>query len=240
MKTKLLIIALILACLGLGYAWYGSSQKYNQELAMHVKLEKALADTVRTHQNERGEWVSEKLTLQGDVTKLTELNGALSEEQKELIKRVKKVNKEKDVFAAALFTANATIDSLLNTEVIIINDSTLAFMDSTEHFNYDISIGNVQPFKDYKPYLSINRFSVPTDYFITFNWDKNKREQYPVSFAVTPTNPYIRVTSVESYAIPEVNRTELKPNLFKRLNNLPYIKPIIFITGLGLGVFLAK
>ena len=59
-KVNLLIIGLILACLGLGYMWYDSTQKHNHELAMHVKLEKALSDTVRAHQNNRGEWVSEK------------------------------------------------------------------------------------------------------------------------------------------------------------------------------------
>ena len=242
LKTNLLIIALILGCLGIGYAWYDSSQKQKQELAMHIKLEKALTDTIRVHQNESGEWVTEKLTLQGDIDDLSGMVGGLNDEKQELVNRIKKTNKQKEVIAAALFSATATIDSLLNTEAIVINDSTLAFSDSTEHYNYNISVGNIQPFKDYRPYLSLNRFSVPTDYFVSFNWDKNKREQYPVSFNVTPTNPYIRVTSVESYAIPQLQKQIVKPTGWKKFGNFfkdrwqdLLIGGVSFGVGYGLG-----
>lgn len=237
LKTTLMIVGLILVCLGLGYGWYDSNQKKNQELDMRIKLENALADSIRSFKNKRGEWVTEKNTLQASINDLEDMNGALNEQQKELIERVKETNKEKEVISAALFKAEATIDSLLNTEAEILNDSTLAFNDSTEHFNYSISVGNVEPYKEYKPYLSINNITIPTSYFVSFNWDKNRRENYPMSFNVTPTNPYIKITSTESYAIPELQKQIIKPTGWKKIGN--FFKDRwqdLLIGGVGFGV----
>jgi hypothetical protein len=218
-KNTLLIIILVLTCLGIGYGWYNSNQKKSVEIEMRIKLENALADTIQTYQNQRGEWVSEKLTMQGNLDDVINLAEGLNKEKQELLKRVKEINKQKEVIAAALFSAESKIDSLLNIDVEIINDSTLAFSDSTVQYNYNIVVGNVQQFKTNNPYLLINKFSVPTDFFVSFNWNKNKREFYPVSFTVTPTNQYVSISNIESYAIPEINPVELKSTGWIKIGN---------------------
>jgi len=218
-SRNLFIILLLLVAGTLGYFLVEMRGKYKQEVAMHIKLEKALTDTVRYHKNERGELVAEKLTMQGDIDDLEGKVAGLNKEKQELISRVRESNKENEVIAAALFSARLTIDSLINSKADIINDSTIVFSDSSKYYQYNILVGNVRPFKNYPPFMRVNDFSIPTDYYVTFNWEKNKREFYPVSFNVSATNPFIKITGIESYAIPELQKQVVKPTGWKKVGN---------------------
>jgi hypothetical protein len=213
------IFIAILALLIIGYFLVDMRGNYKNELQMREKLENALSDTMRTNKDKFGRLRSEKLTMQGEIDDLKKRTNLLNEEKRQLLSEVENLNKEKEVIAAALFEAEATIDSLLNTTGVVINDSTYSFSDSTQHYNYRILVGNITPYLDYKPFLLINNFTITTDYLVSFNWEKNRREFYPVSFNVTPTNPFIRINGIESYAIPELQKQIVKPTGWKKFGN---------------------
>ena len=46
---------------------------------------------------------------------------------------------------------------------------------------------------------------------MTFNFDKNERKDFPVSFSVLNTNPYYKAYNIESYAIKGIDKDLVDP-----------------------------
>ena len=53
--------------------------------------------------------------------------------------------------------------------------------------------------------------------YVSFQWDK--RNDKPISFSITNSNPLFQTTNIESYAIPELNKDKIKPNFWHKVGN---------------------
>lgn len=220
-KTIIIIALAILLLLGGAYHFWKEG-KHNAQHDLDLKLRNALTDTVKTYQNKRGEWVSEKLTLQAELKDLTNKNLVLSTNQKDLLNRVKEIDKDNQVISAALIEMGIKLDDLINKEGIVINDSTIKFESpkGDSSLIYDIAVNGVKPFNGKRPSLEFKKFELPNKQFIEFHWKDERKEGYPVTFSVTNTNPHYKVYNIDSYAIPELTRANVKPTFWMKLGNL--------------------
>jgi hypothetical protein len=192
----------------------------NDEISEEIKLRNALTDTITTYKNKVGELVNEKLTLQADLSKLKDINENLTQTQKNLLTRIEDLDKNKRVITAALIEANIIIDSLLHSGSTIIDpeNAVITFVDNQEHIEYDIQVTNViQADTTSNTDLLIRRLTLPNETFIEFHWKLDKRENYPIAFSVTNTNPFYKVHNIESYAIPELQKEDLDPNTWNKI-----------------------
>ena len=217
----LLVIILLLVGGGIFNFQRNKIKEWKTKHQTEVKLRNALIDSVSYYQNELGEEVAEKLTLQTTVKNLEEINGDLTASQQELLRRVKAADKENKVIAAALIEAEAMIDSLLGDGWVVINpeDSTIQFGDSTEFLVYDITVGNAfasTPKQD--PTIMFNHFRMPNKLFVDFQWeDENKKEGYPITLSVSNSNPFYKVNNINSYIIPEIQKEVLVPTGWQKV-----------------------
>lgn len=185
--------------------------KYETE----VKLKDALIDSVSYYKNVYGEVVAEKLTIQETIKNLEKMYGQLSDSQKELIARVKEIDKKSNTIAAALITANVKIDSLLhggNTVVDTINKEVL-FSDfynktingTNYQVAYEFTVSKVMPFPiTATPTLMIDSLYFPNKQFIDFHYKDDKEKGNPISFSVSNSNGFFNVVNIDSYAIPSI------------------------------------
>ena len=217
-----IVVILILLLVGGGIFKIQNNRikEWKDKHQTEVKLRNALIDSVDYYQNELGETVAEKLTLQTTVKNLEEINEDLTASQQELLRRVKQADDENKVIAAALIEAQATIDSLMGDGWVVVNpeDSTINFSDSTEFLLYDITIGNAfasSPLKD--PTIMFNHWNMPNKQFIDFQWKDNKKEGYPVTFSVSNSNPYFKTQNINSYIIPEIQKEVLDPTGWQKV-----------------------
>jgi hypothetical protein len=91
------------------------------------------------------------------------------------------------------------------------------FVKNDSTMKYDLIVHNVQPIDLELPKLEFKKFELPNTQFIEFHWKDERKEGYPISFSVTNSNPYYKVYNIDSYAIPELNKVELKPNFWQKL-----------------------
>ena len=219
LNWKQILPYVIIVILGVIIYFYANrTSNLNDKLASEVKLRTALLDTVDTYRNSRNELVSEKLTLQASLRELQKINGQLSENQKELLQRVKELNKKSDVIAAALYETNVILDSIRKGKVTVDTTAkTITVKDSLPEIQYSFTIGKVIPaYKGVDPTFDINKLVLTNKTFVTFDWGK-KKYGYPVSFSVTNTNKYFKTTKVDSYIIPEVVKPYVKPTFWQKL-----------------------
>jgi hypothetical protein len=215
-KNHLLIVIIVAIILGLSATVYFQSKSIinlKNKVDTEVKLKDALLDTMKIYQNKEGEWTAEKLTIQETVKNLTKMYGQLTDAQKELIDRVKELNKKSDVIAAALIQSNVKIDSLLSTGKPIIDtvNKNITFPEVTNpDLQYHIQARNVIPaFPNVKPTLFIIDLNMPNKSLVTFQFDKTKGN--PISFSVSNSNKYIQIANIDSYAIPGINKDIVQP-----------------------------
>jgi len=239
-----IIIAIILILSAIVYFQHNRIANLKDKYQTEVKLKDALIDTVKIYQNQRDEWVSEKLTMQENIKNLKEIYEKLSDSQKELIDRVKELNKKNTIIAAALIETNAHIDSLKHelldgAETIIdttkkkINFNNLKTQDST--FRYDIDVLHVLPAHlDINPDLLFKSIELPNKQFIEFHWKNEKKKGYPISFSVSNSNKYIKTINVESYAIPSLDKLNINPNGWQKFGNF-FIKNGKTVLYIGMG-----
>jgi hypothetical protein len=124
---------------------------------------------------------------------------------------------------------------------VAVTDSTVQFAKKLEHIQYDFTFGNLKSRDFKKSTLSINSLVFPNTQKIDFQWKDNRKEGYPISFSVINTNPYFKVTDIQSYIIPEIIKSELKPNIWQKIGQRSKTlggKAVIFSVGVGVG-FLA-
>ena len=186
-----------------------------------VKLSNALVDTVRTYRNQHNELVSEKLTLQTTLERLRDDNLTLTSSQRELLLRIEEMDKKKGIITAALIQTEIRLDSLLNLGGIV---DTIAkrvnFYENSDTLIYHITIRDVLPaFEDKRPSLMFETFYIPNESFVEFSWNSSRRENYPISFSVTNTNPLFETVNIESYAIPQLKKQEITPSNWQKIKD---------------------
>ena len=224
----ILIIILILLLFGGGYYLINMVNGLDSELSQTIKLNEALKDSVEYFETKEGEWGAEKRTLQGEIDDLLEENNDLNEDQKALLNTVKRLNKnfkkEREIFVAARIRYETLIDSLDNvianaTDVDTVNNIvSFAQTDTAAHFIYDLDVLGVRPYPETThPEIQFKTIDFPNEQTISFNWDKNKRKDYPISFSVINTNKYFKVENIESYAIPELQKDKIDPTGWQRV-----------------------
>lgn len=231
----------IIVLLGVMYFVFQRNNKLSNDLQSETKLRLALVDTIGTYRNARNELVSEKRTLQFKLTD-TEFKN------KELVKRIKEteeknatLEKRVSVFAAALIELEVKIDQLQKSNVTISErDSSILFTSKNpDEIKYRLKVKPILTFKDKTPELTFEEFSLPNKQFVEFHWRNNPKEGYPVSFSVTNTNPYFKTVNIESYAIPEITKPEIKPNFWQKVGKtLKNSGDKLIYVGIGVGAVL--
>lgn len=243
--TIILIVVVIVAIAGFTYL-INRNSSLNTELQQERNLITALNDSLRTSINELGEVVSEKRTLQTTISRLEELNDQLTEDQKNLLRRLQASEREKNIFAAALIRSNIIIDSLVHIGEVLIGEGNVTFIADTTDIMYEIKVDNVMPTDlDVTPELIFNKLYLPNDMFVRFFWEDNKREGYPVAFSVSNSNRFMQVHNVESYAIPSIQKEVLDPNTWQKITQwLGDNRTTSFViggaVGFGVGWFVFK
>lgn len=220
--TTLIIIGVVIFFVIFGgfRHYFNRINDLKNQISEEVKLRNALIDTVRVYQNKAGELVYEKLTLQADLSKLKDLNESLTQSQRDLLRRIEDLDKNKQVITAALIQANAIIDSLLHSGTTFIDpeNATITFVDEQEHLSYDIQITNVIQYDTLtNSNLFFRRLSLPNEMFVEFHWQLDRRADYPVAFSVTNTSPFFQIHNIESYAIPQLQKDDLDPTTWRRI-----------------------
>lgn len=241
-KTMLILVLTLLLLGGSAYHFW-QIEKHNDQHLLDKNLQTALTDTLKSYQNKEKEWVHEKLTLQTDIKDLKDEKIILTKNQQELIRRIEQISKDNTVISAALIEMGLKLDGLINNKPVVENDSTIQFSTNTDSIKYEIAINNVKPSGTKLPSLEFRKFEMPNTQFIEFHWKDNKKEGYPVSFSVTNSNPYYKVYDINSYAIKELTRENVKPTFWMKLGNLSKStggKIVIFGAGVLVGGLVLK
>ena len=244
-----IIIAAVVILLILSTIIYFQQRKINktnEKYLTEVNLKNALLDSINYYQNKEKEWVAERLTIQVSIKNLEKINGQLSASQKELLIRIKEVQKKNDIIVAALIETNVKI-SELKPSTVDIKDSSIIFGDSTKNLKYNIEIGHVKPINiGVIPTLTFNEFKLPNTQFIEFHWKDDRKKGYPITFSVSNSNKYFEVTNIDSYAIPNLKKKDINPNAWDRFtkwtksNNKTILSVGIGLVGGVIGVLLLK
>ena len=220
--TTLIIVGItILIVFGGGFSLMNRNKnRLKADLQQERNLVAALNDSLRVTTNKYGEVVNEKLTLQTSMDRLEELNDKLTEDQRELVRRLQASEREKAVINAALIRANFIIDSLLHAGDVLVGDSIITFIElNNPDIRYTIDVLDVKPIDSLlTPKLLFRNLNIPNDTYVEFFWKDDKREGYPVSFSVINTNKFMKVHNIESYAIPSLQKEDLDPNAWQRFN----------------------
>lgn len=242
-----LILGLVVLFILVFGAWKLHSNKVNKLEAKYeaeVKLKNALVDTVHVYQNKQKEWVTEKLTIQSTIKNLEKSNTQLTQDQKQLIATVKELNRNNTVIVAALVKMQVKIDSLLLDGNVTVDTTKkeISFKDEyvldKKVMKYDFTIGKVLPATiGVKPTLLITSLEFPNTQKVNFFWKDNKKEGYPVSFSVANSNDFFKTVNIESYAIPELIKDQIKPNGWQKIGSF-FTKTggkLVYI-GIGAGI----
>lgn len=217
----ILIILFIIIGNGVYKIQHNKINKLNEKYTSEVKLKNALTDSIKIYKDKENNWVVEKLTIQGRIDNLLEDSIRLTVSQRSLLKKVNAANKKNNVITAALIKANFIIDSLMNDSGIVdtINKTVEFIEDKNPDIKYELKIFGVQPYPpNIKPSLLIKKLELPNEQFIKFQWDENKRANYPISFSVTNTNKYINVYNIDSYAIPDLKKKNINPTGWEKFS----------------------
>lgn len=241
MKENFKNILIVILVIGIGFiskCSYDSNQELKEDKIESNNLIKALTDSTTFYKNKFGEVVAEKKSIQIDLDDLNDLNIELTDNQKNLIKRINSLDKDKEVITAALVKAQFIIDSLKGNTIVVIDtlNNKITFSEKTPFMDYSITAFNVKPNGSIKPELMFNKFNIPNEQFITFNWDKkDKKNKYPVSFNISNSNPYYIINNIDSYAIPELKKEDVKPTFWSKTKDF-FKKSGSTIGKVGIGV----
>jgi hypothetical protein len=223
------VAAIILILCAIVYFQHNKIVKLKDQYTTEVNLKNALLDSVHYYQNVHKEWVAERLTIQESIKNLEKMNGQLTASQKELLIRVKEVEKNSSIIAAALIETNVEIKKLRPPKVDV-KDSSIVFSDSTKNLKYNIEIGHAKPINPgILPTLTFNKFSMPNKQFVEFHWKDEKKLGYPISFSVSNSNEYFKTVNIDSYAIPELKPEKSKFGQWMEKNGK-------IVTYVGIGV----
>lgn len=225
-----MIIILLLISGGVFKFQRNKINEWKNKHEIEVKLKNALIDSVTYYQNAYGDEVAEKLTIQESIKNLEKVYNQLSSSQKELVTRVKKLNKNNTVITAALIEANVKIDSLLikdgedGSEVVIdtvnkvVNFNNMEAIDSITDVIFNIDVKNILPaYSNIKPTMIINNLNLPNKQLVVFKWKNDKKRGYPISFSTTNSNIYYKTNNINSYGIPKLYKKTLDPTGWEKV-----------------------
>jgi hypothetical protein len=232
----IIIIAIILILLLIAYIQHNKIVNLKNKYQTETNLKNALNGSIIKYQNKEKEWVSEKLTLQESTKNLEKINDQLTITQKELLVRVKEIEKNNSIITAALIETNVVIDSLKKYKIYIdTTDKNIVFSDSTKNLKYIINVGYIIPaYKDKSPTLTFNQFMLPNKQFVEFYWKNDKKNGYPITFSVSNSNDYFKTVNIESYAIPEITKEKVDPNGWQKFGNF-FIRNGKMVIAVGVG-----
>jgi hypothetical protein len=230
----------IFAVIALTSKMCSDQKKFKEADQQASNLSKALLDTLHHFQTKEGDWGAEKRTMQTELSTLKDDNLNLNANQKALIKEVERQNKTATTIAAALVELSAKVEGLTNDNAIV-TDTTVNFPFNSVDLKYNLTVSNVKPIEFKRPILRINSLEFPNTQKINFHWKDDKEEGNPIAFSVTNTNQYFKITDIQSYAIPELKKKEIKPNFWNKVGKFSKTTggKIVFLgAGFVLGVAL--
>lgn len=251
LTTLIIIGAVLLIVFGGGWKYItGKNDSLKTELQAEVKLKDALLDSIKYHKNKYKEVVAEKLTIQLSLDELGKLTNQLTAGQRDLLNRVKEIDKKNSIITAALIKTNIKLDSLRQgiVDVDTIN-KTITVKDSLKDIKYNILVSHVVPaYKNVKPTLTFKEFSMPNTQLVEFHWKDNEKDKgYPILFSVSNSNKYFKTVNIDSYAIPQLNKIDVDPNGWQKFTKWVNKKGNFVITvgvagaaGAAIGHFLLK
>lgn len=228
----------IVAIIALLFKGCDDAKKLKNSEISSANLTKALNDTLHHFQTKEGDWGVEKRTLQTELSNLTDKNVVLTANQQKLVKQVEDQNKTSQTIAAALIELTAKVEGLTDDKPSAVTDSTVQFAESNPNFEFDLTVFNVKPIDLKIPKLTLNRIAFPNTQTVNFHWKDDRKEGYPVSFSVVNTNPYFKVSDIQSFAIPELTREKVKPTFWQKVGQFGKStggKLAIFGVGVGVG-----
>lgn len=207
----------------------------NESLAQEIKLRNALQSEMVVTRDELGRETAEKLTIQTDLKTLEAMKDKLSAEKRQLIELVKTQDKNSKLIAAALVKTQVEVREIVSNKPVAITDSTATFAVATDSISYDAQVKGVRvDTTTQTPSLVVRNLKIPNDAQISFQWGE-KKEGYPVSFKITNSNPLFKTKNIESYAIPELKKEEVRPTFFQGLGITLKNGKTPFVIGLGAG-----
>lgn len=235
-KTRVnyyLLALCLLLLVGMGLL---SQQQNNTEgkLREKVKLEQALRAEMEVSKDDLGNVTSEKLALQASVKDLNKIKDELTLEKQQLLGFVEKQDKQNKLLAAAIVQMGVEVKELRAGVPVAITDSSAQFAVVTDTISYRAEIANVRIIPNIPPTLLIRDLKIPNQSQVSFQWGE-KKEGYPVSFKITNTNPLFKTYNIESYAIPELKKEVVRPNLGQRLGLTIKNGKTPFVIGLSAG-----
>lgn len=237
--AKILPYVIILILGYFTYMFYNKTINLNDRIEYNSKITAALNDTVKYYKNVYGEVVAEKKTIQIELTEIKKYNNILTDLQKELFNRVKELEKKYDVIVAGIIETNVSLNDLKDTNPTINDSTSISFTMKNNEYDYNIIVGNVKPIPKFKPYLLFDKFELINKQVVDFHWNKEPKEGYPVSFSVTNSNRLFTTSNIDSYAIPEINKQEIKPTFWKKVSKtLKEGGGNLFYVGIGVGAAL--
>ncbi|MAD96483.1 MAG: hypothetical protein CMB99_04065 [Flavobacteriaceae bacterium] len=246
-NTNSILFLIFILILGFGIKFhFGSLSNQEKKYQQALKLQEALQDSLRSYRTESGVLISEKRSLQINLKELKGINEKLNTHQQQLVKNIQKLQKErkneKEVFAAAQINYKKLIDSL-HIQMASLKKN-LHFESTNPNFQFDIEIVGVRPLENQTPKLNIQSLDFPNTQTITFNFDKNHRKDYPISFSVMNSNPYFKTNNIESYVIPGIQKEVVNPNAqqkfrnwFQRNGNRLLVGTLSFLGGVAIASF---
>jgi len=243
LKTIILIVVLLVIGFGGGFTWLKKKlNNVNAELTEQITLNEALQAEMSITKNELNEVVASKQTLQANLDVMWNRFNSLNSNQKELLQRIKGMEKDNHIISAALIRSEAKIDSILYADVKVdVNekDSTITFKEINDSIRFDITINKaLRASPLVKPTIMFNNLEIPNEQFIKFYWDKNaKHSDPPVKFSLSNSNPMMKTLDLDSYVIPEVNANALQPTGWKKVGNwFEKRKGEVIVGGVCIGV----
>lgn len=184
-------------------------QAYEAKLLELARLNEALSDSMHTTRQANGTLTHEKKTLQASLGTLREQNALLNQEQRALVAKVTELNKKPRrqgrVITAGSITYDTGIKKPLPSVPAQATDSAdvVDFTYSSDSISYRARLRGVRIDSTSKPTLQLTNVKLPNVATVVFAWG-SKKDGSPVSFSVHNSNPLFNVSSVESYAIPEL------------------------------------
>jgi seryl-tRNA synthetase len=216
----------------MSFMYEGTLEERNKEITQTEQLMKAITDKMDSVVIENGKLMYSKKTLQASVKDLNSIKESLNDEQQNLMTKISKANKEKQVIAAALVKTKAELADIKG-KTNFINDTTLALTMDSDSLSYIIEVTGVAIAKD-SPQHIIKSLVIPNEMYIDFKWGA-KKEGYPVSFSITNSSPYMNTYNIESYMIPEIIKDELRPTFLQKIGRFAVDNKTPFVIGFGAG-----
>lgn len=239
-KKNLIFVVLILSGYLLFTFQLNRYNNLNDKYDTEILLRNAMQDTIKTYENKYGEVVDEKLTLQGNLKRINELYDKLSDNQKKLVDRLNNSEKDRKILAAANVKLQFEIDSLKNIISVGVVDTlnkTITFKESYPEIKYEFVVSNVLPYnKNIKVEHKIVSLYIPNEQLIEFHYNnKQRRDNFPVSFSITNTNKYMKTYDIDSYIIPEIDVENMEKNIFRRTWDWYERQSTLVKIGIGVG-----